>query len=302
MKEIGHGRWGFTLVELLVVVAIGVVLIGLLLPAIQKVREAGTRTSCANHLKQIGTALHLHHDTYQVLPTNGGGSANCTIEGTDGALVLIYTQELVYNQDVTVWHAVGAPGLSPSQQSGSWAFSILPFVEEDNTYASRVWTHGVATYACPARRSSTPQLAVSDEYGEYSGGGWAWGKIDYAGNALLFPNYNGPCRSLSWISDGTSQTILVGEKALNSLAYTNGSWYYDEPFFLGASWGTRRDQNLIVRDTPGTAYSGQWGSAHPTMANFLLADGSVREINFGTAPETVRALLTPNGGDVPGDN
>lgn len=106
-------RRGFTLIELLVVIAIIAVLIALLMPAVQKVREAAARTESANNLKQIALAFHAYHDAYRKLPC--------------------------YYCYPEYWNS-SAGGKS----SGSWPFEILPFIEQDTIYKS---TYGPITYS-----------------------------------------------------------------------------------------------------------------------------------------------------------
>ncbi len=153
-------------------------------------------------------------------------------------------------------------------------------------------------YACPARRPAEPQKAPpQDEYGIYHTGGWPWGKTDYAGNAWVFPPRPDGV-ALTRLTDGTAHTILVGEKAMEPKNYLTGTWFWDEPFFTGGAGGTARDGDLILRDGPGIRFPYNWGSAHAPGPQFLFGDGSVRLVRHGTAPVAVRALLTPNGGEV----
>src|SRR5437879_2500713 len=111
-------RHAFTLIELLVVIAIIAVLIGLLLPAIQKVREAAARLQSMNNLKQIGLAFHNYHDSHNELPFNGGNNWS--------------------QADVRRWADPTDPVNGSNR--GSWAFHLLPYVQQTALYDSRAGT------------------------------------------------------------------------------------------------------------------------------------------------------------------
>jgi prepilin-type N-terminal cleavage/methylation domain-containing protein/prepilin-type processing-associated H-X9-DG protein len=279
-------RRGFTLIELLVVIAIIGILIALLLPAVQKIREAAARLSCRNNLKQFGLAFHNHHDAHQYFPTGGHQW---------------YTPPTYVN---------GSPAVGPQQQAG-WGFQILPYIEADN-----VWKGGQATddrgrilvaigtpnkmFFCPTRRS--PQV-VTFGAPEYMSGlvapralcDYAAANLEGTGVVKQFtPN------RIADITDGTSTTLLLGEKRLN-LSFL-GQPQKDDDVGYTQGW----DNNTIrtTDEPPAPDFRGPededgadlFGSSHAGGFNAVFADGSVRIISYTVSQEVFRRLGNKSDG------
>jgi prepilin-type N-terminal cleavage/methylation domain-containing protein/prepilin-type processing-associated H-X9-DG protein len=292
-------RSGFTLVELLVVIAIIGVLIALLLPAVQAARESARRTQCVNNMKQVGLGFHHFHDTYQGFPLNG--------RRFDGNTTTSVTPNVTSNPQgaaPTPW-GLGDPTLHPKDQKGSWAWSILPYIEQQAAFESRIYSLAVSSYTCPSRNRNLTQPAPAtcpvtlwdqNSNSEIN----SWGKTDYTGNnRLLVAGVPSPAlrlkllRSVHDILDGTSNTILAGEKSLDIRAYETGGWGWDEPWATGPNGGNARGGLFLHVDVAFLAttpieldFKGNWGSVHPGAANFLLCDGSVRNISYSIPQNT----------------
>jgi prepilin-type N-terminal cleavage/methylation domain-containing protein len=239
-------KFAFTLIELLVVIAIIAVLIGLLLPAIQKARESAARSSNNNNLHQIGIACQTYHDNRGRLPDNGNNTAN--------------------------------------PQDWCWGFQILPYTEQDNLYKTRQPEVPVKIYLDPTR-GHTPVTTGGGNYPIPNNGSTTFygAHTDYAINWDSFGDTNA-IMTLSKITshNGTSNTILVGEKSMDPNNYDN-TWSnnWDECIYSGGYGGTGRGDRNVYQDVEGVNYGNNWGSPYSTSCPFLMCDGSVRGITYG---------------------
>jgi prepilin-type N-terminal cleavage/methylation domain-containing protein/prepilin-type processing-associated H-X9-DG protein len=322
-------RRAFTLIELLVVVAIIAVLIGLLLPAVQRVREAAARSKCTNNLKQMGLALHMFHDVNLVFPPGEGALKDA--RNNSGAQMQV--------------------PIPSNLRIQSWMSRILPFIEQDSLYknlplsppnASFSTQYGVPvndigslpvdTYVCP----SDPRGKVG-----FGGGNPQNAGGDFAAAGLTF--YAGVGGSDSWmtswpradgilywrsavtfgdITDGMSNTLAVGERPpAADLGF--GWWQSGDTYnFLGITTAWEWDTVQYVANTMGSPYStnGDGGppcpfpafygtgrldnqcdfnhfwSNHTGGANFLFCDGSVRFLPYSARP-VMPMLATRAGGE-----
>jgi prepilin-type N-terminal cleavage/methylation domain-containing protein/prepilin-type processing-associated H-X9-DG protein len=295
-------RPAFTLIELLVVIAIIAVLIGLLLPAVQKVREAAARAKCENNLHQIGVALHDYHALAGGFPP--------------GQLDL----------------KVGT-----TTTSHNWATLILPQIEEDNLLKaynlsvnwddaindSGIIQHPVKTYICPSAPSAPPRTAAIGHNGV------GRGVLDYpAINQLKNPNlpyltitvkgdstYPGVLghnvsRRVTDITDGSSYTLVVAEDAGRNQGWemgieTGGNLSGNDAGAWANPGGAIviTGYNIPTKTKPGACAinctnAQEVYSFHQGGANVLFADGSARFMNANVSLDILVSLMTRAGGEL----
>lgn len=287
-------RSGFTLVELLVSLSIIGILSALLLSGVQFAREAARRGYCSNNVRQLGLAVHMIHDRNRVLPTNGGPSFDSHLRNANGNLVQPYTIDLS-SVEKYEW-GVCDPAQPLNNQPGSWLYVVLPFVENSALFRRPQYDRIVAVYRCPSRSRGEPAEPASDSYGVYEGGGLIFSKSDYCANDLLIQNRSSN-NSFTSVTDGLSQTILIGEKAFDHTVHAPTSWYWDEPFWLGGSKSTARSGAQIVADGQGIAFKDNWGSAHSSGVHFCFADGHTTFVTDSVQEQILAAAITIDGSE-----
>jgi len=282
-----------------VVIAIIAVLIALLVPAVQKVREAAARTQCTNQLKQICLATHGYHDTYKKLPSamdRNSGSNGCPGPINLLSIILPYIEQTaVYNTGIT-WQKANVG-------NGFWDAPIT------GPPSGTIRSLTMSVYQCPS------DYTMQGGYSAYQVS--QWGGSSYAGNFCVFGLLNSgywgrPKYGLATIPDGTSNTIFFTERMSAASSGTGNLWNWPGGDWGPNSWGVTignqpwgGNWNQVPQFAPNPYTSTdatRASTGHIASCMTAFGDGTVRGISPSVSQLSWQYALTADDGQVMGSD
>ena len=311
-------RSGFALVELLVSMAIIGILVALLMPAVQSSRETARRAQCSNHLKQIGIAMMLHEGAYRHFPTGGWGYrwVGDPKRGVDKRQPGGWIFNLLPYLEQTQVHDIGEISVTDAElrmRLADMCRSPIPIFNCPSRRATSLYpsqwqafntdpvqTVAKSDYAANAGSVFLDVGAGPVSLAEGDSSTYAWPTYDATGIC-----YQRSQVRVSDITDGTSHTILVGEKNLPRERYSTGDDRGDDQsMYSGDDFDTLRWANaawLPINDKVADYSEARFGSAHVHGVNLLLCDGAVRHASYNIDRDVYEHLGGKSDGAVVGE-